>query len=78
MGGKSSKNSTEHRLRENLLLTLDMFESGITLMRESLQRKHPKLSDDEIEQKITQWLRNRPPDGPGEFVKWPLDSKPKE
>ena len=58
-------------LRENLLLTLNMFESGLTLMRERLRRLHPKLSQSKLEKKLIEWLAKRPPDAPGKIVQWP-------
>lgn len=48
-------------LRENLLLTLDMFESGLSLMREKLRRENPGLSEETIEEKLVAWLADRPP-----------------
>ena len=52
----------EEALRENLLLTLDMFESGLSLMRERLRREDPKISEEAIEEKLVAWLADRPPD----------------
>ena len=54
----------EEELRENLLLTLDMFEAGLSLMRERLRRDNPGLSDEAIEEKLVAWLADRPPDAP--------------
>ena len=52
----------EEDLRENLLLTLDMFESGLSLMRERLRRENPELPEESIEEKLVAWLADRPPD----------------
>ena len=52
----------EEDLRENLLLTLDMFESGLSLMRERLRRENPELPEESIEEKLDAWLADRPPD----------------
>lgn len=51
-------------LRENLLLAFDMFEAGLTLMREKLRRDHPGESEEAIEQRLIAWLSDRPPDAP--------------
>lgn len=61
---RQSATAREEDLRENFLLTLDMFESGLSLMREKLRRENPELSDDAIEEKLIAWLADRPPDGP--------------
>ena len=50
-------------LREKLLLTLDLFESGLALMRERLLREHPGLSEEALEERLIAWLSDRPPDG---------------
>ncbi|HAK94040.1 MAG TPA: hypothetical protein DCM87_03275 [Planctomycetes bacterium] len=54
----------EENLRENLLLTLDMFESGLSLVRERLRRESPGLSEEAVEERLVAWLADRPPDGP--------------
>lgn len=51
-------------LRENLLLAFDMFDAGLTLMREKLRRDHPGDSEEAIEQRLIAWLSDRPPDAP--------------
>ena len=45
---------------EKLHLALDLFDSGVDLMRQNLRRRHPKDPDAEIEARIVRWLRTRP------------------
>jgi hypothetical protein len=61
---RKSASAREDDLRENLLLTLDMFESGLSLMRERLRRENPDLPEEAIEEKLIAWLADRPPDAP--------------
>jgi hypothetical protein len=39
---------------------LDLFETGVDLMRQNLRRRHPEASDAEIERLLGRWLRERP------------------
>jgi len=54
----------EGRLREKFLLTLEMFDSGVSLMRERLRREHPSLSEAALDAALRGWLADRPPDAP--------------
>jgi hypothetical protein len=45
---------------ERLRLALDLFAAGEALMRENLRRRHPDATDDEIEERLCEWLRERP------------------
>ncbi|HUE87061.1 MAG TPA: hypothetical protein VMO26_13380 [Vicinamibacterales bacterium] len=40
--------------------TLDLFQTGIDLMRQNLRRRDPDASDEEIARRLNQWLRERP------------------
>ena len=53
---------------ENLLLTFDMFSSGVTLIRERVERENPALSPEEVSARVTAEITNRPPDAPGRLV----------
>ena len=59
----------------NLLLALDMFSTGVTLMRERVERDHPELSEDEIAERVVSILRHRPLDAPGRIVEGSRDGK---
>jgi hypothetical protein len=43
-----------------LRLALDLFDSGVALMRETLRRRWPDASDPTVEAAIAAWLRQRP------------------
>ena len=43
-----------------LRLALDLFGSGVALMRCKLRRERPDADEAEIEQALTAWLRTRP------------------
>lgn len=40
--------------------TLDLFETGLDLMRQNLRRADPRATEGEIERRLLQWLRERP------------------
>jgi hypothetical protein len=40
--------------------TLDLFETGVRLMRQNLRRAHPKAGHEEIERLLHDWLVDRP------------------
>jgi len=40
--------------------TLDLFETGLGLMRQNLRREHPDATEQEIERRLHQWLQYRP------------------
>jgi hypothetical protein len=40
--------------------TLDLFETGVDLMRQNLRRSHPGARDEEIERLLREWLLDRP------------------
>ena len=54
----------KEELRENLLSTLDMFDSGCSLLIERFRRENPDLSEEALENKLIEWLSGRPLDAP--------------
>ncbi len=40
--------------------TLDLFEAGLALMRQNLRRAHADATDNDIDQRLREWLRLRP------------------
>ncbi|HEX9820937.1 MAG TPA: hypothetical protein VGD07_15145 [Methylomirabilota bacterium] len=58
-----------------LRAALELFETGVEMMRQNLRRKHPTLTDLEIEARLTAWLSERPGaefgDAVGRRVGWP-------
>jgi hypothetical protein len=47
-------------LAEAFQATLDLFETGLDLMRQNLRRSHPGAKDEEIERLLGEWLVHRP------------------
>jgi hypothetical protein len=62
-----------------LRVALEMFETGVQMMRQNLRRNHPTLSDAEIEARVTAWLWERPGaefgDAIGRRVPWPRSAE---
>ena len=45
---------------ESFRATLDLFQTGIDLMRQNLRRRHPERSDADIDRLLRDWLLQRP------------------
>ena len=64
--------STNPSLANAFRATLDLFETGLGLMRQNLRRDHPDATAQEIERRLRQWLQDRPGaeagDSPGRRV----------
>ena len=41
-------------------LTLDLFDAGVQVMRQNLRRQHPDADEQEIDRRLSSWLRTRP------------------
>ncbi len=64
--------SIEETMARRLELAFELFESGVQMMRSTLKRQYPELSDEEIEKKIFEWLRERPGAIHGDTVGRPI------
>jgi len=53
--------------------TLDLFQTGIDVMRQNLRRRHPEAADGEIEQLVHEWLLERPGAEAGDCAGRPVD-----
>jgi hypothetical protein len=53
--------------------TLDLFDTGLNLMRQNLRRDHPEADDDEIDRRLRQWLHERPGAASGDGEGRPVD-----
>lgn len=53
--------------------TLDLFSTGLDLMRQNLRRDYPDADDDEIDQRLRQWLHQRPGASSGDGEGRPVD-----
>jgi hypothetical protein len=55
--------------------TFELFEAGVLMMQQTLRRRHPSASDEEIEELLDVWLTTRPGaehgDGVGVPAPWP-------
>jgi hypothetical protein len=48
--------------------TIALHEAGVAMMRLNLARRHPGLTDEEIDDLLKAWLSDRPMDAPGRLV----------
>lgn len=60
---------------EKLNVALELFESGVAMMRETLKREHPTESDERIEERLRAWIRHRPGAEDGDCVGRKIDPK---
>jgi hypothetical protein len=63
-----SKTSSTSSISDAFRATLDLFDTGVDLMRQNLRRSHPEAGVEEIERRLRDWLRERPADCPGRPV----------
>ncbi|WP_437940278.1 hypothetical protein [Sorangium sp. So ce341] len=63
------------RLAENLRLAFELHDAGVALMRQNLRRRLPEASEEDIDERLADWLRERPGaefgDAEGQPVPWP-------
>ena len=60
-------------IAEAFRTTLDLFDTGLDLMRQNLRRNRPEAGDDEIERLLRVWLRDRPGAEAGDCPGRPVD-----
>ncbi len=65
--------STPSSLADVFRTTLDLFETGLDLMRQNLRRSHPGARDEEIERLLHEWLVERPGAEFGDCPGRPID-----
>jgi hypothetical protein len=53
--------------------TLDLFQTGVDLMRQNLRRRHPDASNEDIERRLGEWLQERPGAESGDCPGRPVD-----
>ena len=41
-------------------MTLDLFDAGVQMMRQNLRRQDPDADEQEIDRRLSRWLRARP------------------
>jgi hypothetical protein len=54
---------------------LELFETGLDLMRQTLRRRHPEADGATIERLLQEWLRERPGAESGDCPGRPVDLK---
>jgi len=58
-----------------LRIAFELFEAGCEIMMQNLRRRHPAMTPDELQRKLTDWLQERPGaehgDAPGPVGSWP-------
>lgn len=47
---------------ERLHVAIRLAETGIALHRQSIRRRHPGLSEAQVDQRLAEWLLDRPLD----------------
>ena len=45
---------------ERMRMTFELYELAETMKRQNVRRRHPDLSDDEVGEKVLEWLLERP------------------
>lgn len=53
--------------------TLDLFSTGVELMRQNLRRDRPRASESEIDRRLAEWLQERPGAVHGDSPGRPVD-----
>ena len=53
---------------EKLRIALELYESGVAMMRETLKRENPEESEAQIEERLRRWIRHRPGAEDGDCV----------
>ena len=60
---------SSNELGQRLQLAFDLFEAGEEIMRQNLERRHPDADREEVEQRLTAWLHERPGAELGELLR---------
>ena len=73
-----SVHAAREKAAARLRMALDLFETGVEMMRQKLRRDDPSLADHEVEARLGSWLRERPGaefgDAIGRRAAWPRRS----
>lgn len=44
---------------KNLHIAFDLFEAGLSMMRQKCRREHPEWDDERVDQSLDEWLLSR-------------------
>ena len=73
------KETVELTPAERFRITMELFETGINIMRQTLERDYPDATEREIDDRLKAWLQHRPGaeygDCPGRRLDWPLEPR---
>jgi hypothetical protein len=71
--------ASPHSVTEAFRVTLDLFETGVAMMRQNLRRAHPNADQHEIDALLHAWLTERPgaENGDAEGTPVALSTSPK-
>ncbi len=50
---------------ERARITFELCETAEKIMRQNIRRRHPELSEEEVEERLIEWYRRRPKDSYG-------------
>lgn len=48
------------RAIDRFLTTLDLWATGVAIQRETIRRRFPDVSEDELDRLLVRWLQTRP------------------
>lgn len=65
--------SSPRSVVESFQVTLDLFETGVAMMRQNLRRTHPSANEHEIDARLHAWLTERPGARDGDAEGTPVD-----
>lgn len=65
--------STPSSVADAFRATLDLFETGLDVMRQNLRRSHTGGTEEEVEQLLAEWLLERPGAESGDCPGRPVD-----
>lgn len=73
LSGDFTLPSTLRSVADAFQTTLELFDTGLALMRQNLRRSHLEADDEEIERLLHEWLVHRPGAESGDCPGRPVD-----
>jgi hypothetical protein len=68
----ATKEREKQEIQERFRTVLELFDAGVDMMRQNLRRRFPSASDETIEEKLSDWLSERPGAEYGDAVGRPV------
>ncbi len=47
-------------ITRRFLETMELFETALAIQRQNIRRRHPNLSEAEVDERVQEWLLDRP------------------